>query len=286
MNDVKHRALIVEDNDQIAEVVAACVESLGHASERAATQADAETLLAAKPFCYVLLDLEIPLKSGAFPRVQNGENLLDHVVARKPACDSKVIVMTCHGNDGHALAVKMMKKGAIDYVGKPLPPPGQTLDDKIKEALGKYCRRALGQCPTLAGAGPCAPAAPVSTASAAAGPAPFRGGSLVFHPKRVELVGCAVLTARAARYSRPLLELLAKKKPNGDYVCYDGDELAGKLDSQKGQNDVAGYVKALRRKIRAALRKADVACADQDVIMSGGPGYRLNPWITVEFRDA
>ncbi len=282
MNDLKHRALIIEDNDQIAEIVAACVESLGHASERAATQTEAQALLAAKPFCYVLLDLEIPLKANGFPRIQNGENLLERIVAVKPECGSKVIIMTCHGNDGHALAVQMMKKGAIDYVGKPLPPPGQTLDDKIKEALGKHCAHAPGGCPILAGG---AAAKPQTIPPALAALTPFRGGRLVFRPKRVELAGHTVITSKGARRSRPLLELLAKKKPNGEYPAYDGDELAGKLDPQKGQNDAAGYVKVLRRRIQGTLGKAGVSCTDQDVIMSGGPGYRLNPWIEVEFRD-
>jgi CheY-like chemotaxis protein len=282
MSDVKHRVLIVEDDDRIVEVVAACVESLGHVWERAATQADAQALLASKRFCYVLLDLEIPFKANSFSRIQNGENLLEYIAAMKPDCSSKVIVMTSHGNKGHDLAVQMMKKGAIDYVGKPLPPPGQTLDDKIKEALKKLCRHAPSECPVLAGDAASKPEPP-STEST--GLVPFRGGKLVFHPNRVELLGHTILTAKGGRRSRPLLELLAEKKPDGSYIAYDGDKLAARLGQQKGQNDVAGYVKSLRRKIRETLRSTGVSCGDQDVIMSGGTGYRLNPWIKVEAHD-
>jgi len=282
MNYVKHRALIVEDDDQIVGIVAACVESLGHVSERAATQADAQAMLAAKPFCYVLLDLEIPLKPNGFSRIENGENLLERIAATSNGCGPKVIVMTSHGNKGHALAVQMMKKGAIDYVGKPFPsPPDQTLDDKIKEALGKHCRHAPGECPILAGAAAHKQEAP---SVQPAGLTPFRGGKLIFHPEHVELLGRTILTAKGGKFSRPLLELLAKRT-NGKYAAYTGNAVARELSCPKGQNDVAGYVKSLRRRIREALRSDGISCADQDVIMSGGPGYRLNPWITVEFHN-
>ena len=233
MNDLKHRALIIEDNDQIAEIVAACVESLGHASERAATQTEAQALLAAKPFCYVLLDLEIPLKANGFPRIQNGENLLERIVAVKPECGSKVIIMTCHGNDGHALAVQMMKKGAIDYVGKPLPPPGQTLDDKIKEALGKHCAHAPGGCPILAGG---AARKPQTIPPALAALTPFRGGRLVFRPEHVELPA-ARSSRPKARDSAARCSNCSRRETNGEYAAYDRRR-TGRASSvsQKGQN--------------------------------------------------
>jgi hypothetical protein len=111
---------------------------------------------------------------------------------------------------------------------------------------------------------------------------PFQGGKLVFYSDRVELLGCVILTGKGGKFSRPLLELLAKRT-NGKYLAYSGNAIAKELRCRKGQNDVAGYVKYLRKEIKAMLLNQGICCGDQDVITSGGPGYRLNQWIDVDF---
>jgi hypothetical protein len=177
----------------------------------------------------------------------------------------------------------MMKKGAIDYVGKPFPsPPDQTLDDKIKEALGKYCKHPPKHCPFLAGKSADADTQPsVDTEGAQ----PFRGAEMVFFPDRVELLGHRILTSKGNELMRKLLEALAEKRPNGAYAAHSGNALARVIDPTKGQNDVAGYVKYLRNQITTTLAEAGVSCGRNDVIESGGPGYRLNSRVTVRRQD-
>jgi len=259
---------------------------LGHAYDRAANQAEARELLAAKKYCYVLLDLEIPVKAKRIARVEHGVNLLEEIRRKSETCRTQVIIMTSHGTDGPYLAVEMMQKGADDYICKPFGSGvgGRAPTQVIKRALQRGCKHSPEHCPVLVG-GERAPEAPAMSEPGEL--TPFQGGVLAFHSGRVELLGHTILTAKGGRFSRPLLEFLAKRRPNGDYVVYSGDALAKKIDPQrlKGQNDVAGYVKHLRKKIREALRAAGVSCDDQDVIMSGGPGYRLNSWIEVEFLD-
>ena len=287
MSEHAHRALIVEDDDKIVDLVVDYVESLGHTHARAANQAEARELFAGGKYCYVLLDLEIPVKAKRMALVEHGVNLLEEMRRKQETCRTPIIIMTSHGTDGPYLAVDMMKKGADDYICKPFDsaPDGRAPTDVIKQALLKVCKHAPAHCPALnAPPQPECESLPTEPSEAT----PFEGGKMVFYPDRVELLACTILTAKGKRFSRPLLDLLAKKDANGRFVIYPGNELARKIDPNgiKGQNEVAGYVRSLRRSIRDTLRKAGVSCGDHDVIVSGGPGYRLNPWIEVEFPDA
>ena len=286
MTEHTHHALIVEDDAKIVDVVTDHIESLGHGCDCAANQAEARELLAARKYCYVLLDLEIPVKPKRMARKEYGINLLEEIRRRAETCRTIVIIMTSHGTDGPYLAVEMMKKGADDYICKPFNsgPGGRAPTDVIKQALQKGCKHSPGHCPVLAG-GESAPQA--SQTSDPAEPTPFEGGELVFHDDRVELLGHTILTDKGNDFSRRLLDLLAQRKPSGEYKAYSGKKLAQHLDSlgQKGQNDVAGYVKYLRDQITSVLGKAGVSCERHDVIESGGRGYRLNPWIDVEGID-
>jgi len=286
MSEHAHRALIVEDDDKIVDLVVDHIESLGHRYDRAANQMEARQLFAAHKYCYVLLDLEIPVKAKRIPRPEYGANLLEEMRRKCETCKTQIIILTSHGTDGPYLAVEMMKKGADDYVCKSFAsrPGERTPVDAIKEALQRGCKHSPGHCPVLA-SGSCTPQIPEAPAPAEL--TPFEGGKLVFRSDRVELLGHAILTSKGNEFSRRLLDLLTQHKPRGGYQAYSGNALARQLDTmgQKGQNDVAGYVKYLRDQIAHVLGKAGVRCERHDVIMSGGPGYRLNPWIEVEFLD-
>ena len=276
-----HRAPVVDDDDQIVEVVQDCLESLGHKYDRAASQAEARELLAANPYCYVLLDLEIPVKPKRIPRIQSGENLLEEIRADERNAHVPIIVMTSHGTDAPDLAVEMMKKGANDYVCKPFPSGSspRSLDAKIKEALdrdtGRYCRRW-----------------PISAKAAVAGGTvqpkddaplrPFQGGELVLHPDRVDLLGHQILRVRPRTIAYRILSMLAKRQDR-KYLAHSGKTLAVKVDAANGQNAIAGCIRNLRRSIREAFEKEGYRYRRGDVIKSGGRGYRLNDWIVVKY---
>jgi DNA-binding NtrC family response regulator len=111
---VKYRALVVDDDRQILEAVADILTSLGHAYDLASTQEEARGYLGSGRHDYVLLDLEIPVRQGGLPRIQNGLNLLAETLKAPGMENVPVIVMTAHGRDGPHLAVEAMKTGAVD----------------------------------------------------------------------------------------------------------------------------------------------------------------------------
>ena len=279
MMEHTHRALVVDDDDQIVQVVQDCLESLGHKYDRAASQAEARELLAANQYCYVLLDLEIPVKPKRIPRIQSGENLLEEIRADERNAQVPIIVMTSHGTDAPDLAVAMMKKGASDYICKPFRSGSspRSLDSKIKDALDRGAAR---HCPWRPDAATTAVTDGTVQAKDEAPLKPFQGGELVLYPNRVELFGHKILRVRPQTIASKLLRLLAKQQ-EGTYLAYSGKMLAQNAGATSGQNAIAGCIRNLRLSIREAFEKEGYRYRRGDVIQSGGRGYRLNDWITV-----
>jgi hypothetical protein len=127
--------------------------------------------------------------------------------------------------------------------------------------------------------------APKAGSVESAAPVPFKGGPMAFFDDRVELCGAVICRRNSTGKARKLLDLL-KKQRNGSFVAYSGEEVARALDVGSGQNGVAGLVRDIRAQISEALHEgANMECGRHDVILSGGPGYRLKEWITVKEGD-
>jgi len=231
-----YRALIVEDNLEIVEVVQDTLRSLGHDFDTATCQQEARQLLAEKQHDYYLLDLEIPVQAEhSLARIQNGENLLREIIGRRGRRHAPIIIMTSHGTNGPQLAVRMMKLGASDYVTKPFDTVGKTLDNAILEALAK--------------GGPIQNPSDRHVSSDTW--VPFEGGKLVFFRDRVEL--CGVVVVEGDVRTRQILDRLKQRRPKGRYVAYSGGELAEELEILGGQNAVAEAVKDFRDQVGEAL---------------------------------
>ncbi|MFV0446023.1 MAG: response regulator [Planctomycetaceae bacterium] len=259
------RALIVEDDPRIMETVVDVVESLGHEHATASCQDDARNLLNGQPYAYALLDLEIPVKQGrSFPRIENGINLLCDLVSRYGR-QTPVIIMTAHGNDGPHQGVDCMKLGAADYIPKPFPITGRTLSKAIMEALENS-----GQAGNRG----------TTTKRPSGSPRPFEGGRLVLFKRRVEICGVDVPISPAMHR---ILTLLSEKRSNGKYAAYAGSDLTEMLGVDCGQNGIASQVLEFRNKVgQRLLEEANITCGRTDVLNSGGPGYRLQEWITIQ----
>jgi DNA-binding response OmpR family regulator len=259
------RALIVEDNPRIMDTVVDVVESLGHEPVTATCQEDARQLINGHPYAYALLDLEIPVRQGRnFPRIENGINLLRELVSHYGK-QTPVLVMTAHGNDGPHQGVDCMKMGAVDYIPKPFPTTGQTLDKAILSAL--------------ANSGQARPKAAAVTKPSGP-PRPFEGGRLALFKRRVEICGIDIPISHAMHQ---ILTRLMEKRSNGKYVAYAGADLTELIDSDCGQNGVASQVLEFRNKVaQRLLEEANITCDRTSIIASGGPGYRLQEWVTVE----
>ena len=271
---MKFHALVVDDSEDILEDVKDRLEVLAHTCDLVTCLKDAREHLSENSYSYVLLDLQIPVRYGKPSRIQNGQILIGEIRSTKGYEHTPIIVMTSHGHDSPDLAIEVMRGGgAIDYVKKPFPDSGHTLEKAVQDALAASGRSRPG-------------AATRSGAHKQEPPQPFEAGEMVFWPTRVELCEVKVCGDTDSGMIRRILEILREKSERGSYKGYSGDELAGKVGCDGGQNGVAGAVRDFRRHVIEVLRdEANIACGLRDVIQSGGRGYRLTRKITVLDAD-
>lgn len=102
------KALIVDDEPDIRELLTLTLEGLGLTVSQAATVRQARDLIATGQFNLCLTDMRLP--DG------DGFDIVDAIQLRCPQVP--VAVITAHGNT--ELAVEALKKGAFDFVSKPL----------------------------------------------------------------------------------------------------------------------------------------------------------------------
>jgi two-component system, NtrC family, response regulator AtoC len=101
------RALIVDDDADVLQVLAEFVEREGFAVTTAPTLAQARTELAASPRDILLVDVHLP--DG------NGLDLLDGL---EPAARPEVVLITGHASV--ETAVDALRRGVVDYLTKPV----------------------------------------------------------------------------------------------------------------------------------------------------------------------
>ncbi len=101
------RVLIVDDEERMAEVIAAALRRAGHECETCASGAAALAALDARGADVVVTDWKMPEMDGI--------ELLRRLHARRPGLP--VILVTAHGTVPSAVAA--MREGAFDYVTKP-----------------------------------------------------------------------------------------------------------------------------------------------------------------------
>jgi len=100
--------LVVDDQDSIRHFLSKALEDLGHDVYSAASGEEAINIFNSEPIDAVIVDLKLPGMSGM--------EVLDTI--RQANKDAIVIMITAYGEISSA--VKAMKKGAFDYITKPL----------------------------------------------------------------------------------------------------------------------------------------------------------------------
>ncbi|MBN1361140.1 MAG: response regulator [Sedimentisphaerales bacterium] len=270
---MKYHALVVDDNPDVLDDVKDRLESLGHSCDCVTCLQCARDHLAKNSYSYILLDLEIPVRYGRPSRIANGQNLLREIRAMKGYEHIPIIVMTSHGHDSPDLAIEVLRgNGAIDYVKKPFPDKGHTLEKAVQDALDASGRSRPG-------------ANHLSKASKTQPVQAFECGEMVFSEDRVDLCEVKVCGGPECGMIRRILDELRPVNTRGAFVAYSGTELAKRVKCPAGQNGVAGAVREFRKKTaELLLDEARIQCGPRDIIQSGGRGYRFTEKISV--RDA
>ncbi len=134
----QHKALIVDDQQGVLDILGAILSSLDHAYDYARTQREARDLLRANRYCYILLDLEFPADEGITARIQTGFNCLAEIRQRFHRDELPVIIMTAHEN-GTEYPIRALQLGANDFAQKDFDEDLEPLDVKIRRVLAHAC---------------------------------------------------------------------------------------------------------------------------------------------------
>jgi len=128
---VTYRALIVEDDHALADVLRMRLGRDGHKVTIATHQRQAYHLLDKNVFDFVLLDLRLPTdESDLDPNAEVGFAILDHIRDRFSQDELPVVVMTAYEETSQT-AVRALKAGANDYIQKPFEDSPVSLDEKL-----------------------------------------------------------------------------------------------------------------------------------------------------------
>ncbi len=115
-------------------------------------------------------------------------------------------------------------------------------------------------------------------------PEPFTGGQIVFFEDRVELCGVGIFRGSMSTKKWHVLELLRdiqSDKGRG----FSGAKLAAELELADARS-AAGLIRDIRKLIKTALlEEAKIDCGIDDVIVSGGSGYRFSHKLSVQGAD-
>lgn len=125
------RALVIEDDHALADVLRMKLVRDGHKVSIAKHQREAYHLLDKHRFDFVLLDLRLPTsRNDMDPNSEVGFAILDHIRDRFSPDELPVIIMTAYEETSQT-AVRALKAFANDYIQKPFEDSSASLDDKI-----------------------------------------------------------------------------------------------------------------------------------------------------------
>jgi DNA-binding response OmpR family regulator len=250
------KALIVTIDETIIPATEDTMESLNHEFVQAASQSEARRAAADERFDYIVIDIAIPARrNGRNVDPVHGFHLLEDIRRIPNGQDCPVIV--CTGNlDSIDYVEAYQGKGATTFISKPFT--SRQLARKVRYALKQ--RRAARP-----------PAKPKRSVQ-------FAGGDFVIYDRFVRVAKARIsITSRMGG----MLRLLARRNGARDHVALSGEELASELGIQRGQNAIAEMVCNFRKRAASALDESGVTCGPQDLIGSGGAGYRLNSWLKI-----
>ncbi|MBS3735502.1 MAG: response regulator, partial [Phycisphaerae bacterium] len=171
-------ALVVEDDLDMRDEIEDGLAVLGHGHHWAQSQQEAYELIQRTHYDYVLVDLEIPARTGrGFAKIEYGKKLISQIQRAKGRGRVPVVVMTAHHMHGLNLARELLIHGAMEFLSKPFGDVGngKSLPETVQNVLDAH-RKLFPR-----GALPGDP------------PEQFRGGTLAFYPDHIELAGEAIL---------------------------------------------------------------------------------------------
>jgi CheY-like chemotaxis protein len=140
----KLKALVVENDQQSVAMIDEVLLAMDHEYQVADCLLDAKRLIRAGHYDYLLLAALVPARAGGTPSVPNTHRVLRQLAQARNGNREPVIVLM-PPEDGYPEPTKravvrmthgFMCRGVADFIDKPFPTAGRTLDRVIEKVLG------------------------------------------------------------------------------------------------------------------------------------------------------
>jgi len=133
----KLKALIIDDDPGISDMIQDMLSVIDHECDSVTSVAEARECLKNGTYNYVILDMEIPAQYGRSPMVRNGQSFLTEIRQKHNKEELPVIVITGRMVDKAEYASEMLWNDANDFITKPFPTTGHTLEASIRRYTAK-----------------------------------------------------------------------------------------------------------------------------------------------------
>ena len=245
-----YSALVIEDDNPLADVLRMKLEREGHEVSIAAHQRAAYHLLSEQKFDFALLDLRLPTHEGDMnPNSEVGFDILAYIRERFSPDKLPVIVMTAY-EESSQTAVRALKAMANDYITKPFVDSAVSLDEKLAIIVR-----------SIEGAG--------------CGPVAEKRHRIVFTKDVVTINGIEIERPAFANMLRLLgrrTMMLSPETAAGDDPRMTGKEIAAELGVQ--ESTVRQNVTRFRKWIARAYQNSNLGELEGSEIIQ--KGYRIN----------
>jgi len=185
-------------------------------------------------------------------------------------------MMTAHLADGFNLSSELQRNGVRECIAKPFSDAARPLSSVILAVVGEYGPKAKTIETPKPASNVVVHEVPVIEIKR------FSGGELVFKHDRITLCGQTIFYYSRSKQTTRILEALNVKTQTGTWIAKSGPELVDELGSASRQNSITCSIRAFRDSASDLLKtQLGLICGKQDIISSGGRGYRFNDWITI-----
>lgn len=283
MIDHKHHVLIVEDDENYIEMVEDRLESIFHSHESVLTLMDAYEKLESTNFCYVILDLEIPVKSGRQPMSDNGIQVTKYIHEELPGVKPGILVLTNHTT--HDLTVEFLTTGIVDFVVEK-----QNMDERLLTGIEFVVKKRCSKSGCTAFLNERRPSIKETIVD-------ITSGEFLLKPDRVDLklsngeiienvIEKNYLRVKPPQISRPYLFILAiaednsnkiKRKTRSDIISDRMEEMDDAKKRIISETDVSSFVDRFKETVDKVVLKAHYKINMNAVLpnATSNKGYQL-----------
>jgi DNA-binding response OmpR family regulator len=258
------RALIVDDDESICEVLRDLADSLGHTSDMARDVQSARNFVNTLKYDYIILDLSIPMNLSRLSDVSHGLEFIREIHNSETNATTPIIAMS--GQSSRRQAFETYSLGAVSFIDKPFD--NYEVAKEIKRLVNQNSSEEANQ--------------PECRNSTDITQCNFCDAEreMIIDGNGIKICGVEVYRFSYNPRINDILQSLSRRQGNG-YVRLKAKD----MKSFGTENEISKAVKNFRDTVSGVLLKSRNMICGRDDIIGNQRGYFLRENVRVRFTD-